>query len=297
MPREARVHFDGAIFHVIARGNNKEKVFQGDLDKQRYLDLLVRYKSKFGFNLYAFVLMNNHVHLVIRVHAHPLAKVMQCLQLAYTKYFNGSYEHVGHVFQQRYKAFLCQDDRYLMTLIRYIHHNPVRAGLTENFDYQWSSHGYYLAPRQTLVDVEHPLSILANKKDEAVSKYLELVKTSKPTVVELENDLVFHRGIATKTDCNSLLITLVETVSVIMGVPSRDIFLESRNKFITNARDLVIFLAVKDKICLRRDLADQFKLSYSTITRAYNNVLVSGALTAIAEKIEQNFKEADLLQA
>lgn len=88
-----------------------------------YLELLNRYKKKCGFILYAYVLMNNHVHLLVETPETPISKIMQMLNFTYAQYFNRRYGKVGHLFQGRYKSFLCDRDQYLLSLVRYIHLN------------------------------------------------------------------------------------------------------------------------------------------------------------------------------
>ncbi len=140
------IHFDGALFHITARGNDKREIFLDEArDYQRYISALEKCKKKLPFRLYAFVLMPNHLHLLIEVHKHSIDKIMQVVQTAYTMYFNKKYHHVGHLFQGRYRSFLVDKENYLLVLIRYIHLNPVRAGFVKNpVDYQWSSHHGFL---------------------------------------------------------------------------------------------------------------------------------------------------------
>lgn len=148
MARPIRIDFPGALFHVIARGNQRQCTFREDADYAKYERLLERYHQRYSFTLYAYVLMPNHVHLLLETGRHPLAKVMQGIQQSYTAHFNKRYRLVGHCFQGRYKAILCDRDAYLLTLIRYLHRNPVRAGLVNDpAGWRWSSHGAYLGRR------------------------------------------------------------------------------------------------------------------------------------------------------
>jgi REP element-mobilizing transposase RayT len=143
--RKPRVHYPGALYHVISRGNQRQIIFRTDADRWRYLELLNDYCGRYQFQLYAYVLMANHVHLLMQVGKYPLAKIMQGLQQSYTLYFNRKYKLVGHLFQGRYKDILCDRDSYLLELVRYIHLNPVRSKIVADpGDYRWSSHGEYL---------------------------------------------------------------------------------------------------------------------------------------------------------
>ena len=131
MGRRARIHFAGALYHVIARGNRGQKIFREDGDYRLYLKFLKEYKDRFGCCLYAYALMPSHVHLLVETGATALSKVMQVLQFRYTRNFNIKYRKWGHLFQSRYKAILCERDSYLLELSAYLHLNPVRAGLVD----------------------------------------------------------------------------------------------------------------------------------------------------------------------
>lgn len=140
MARKPRIEFPGAFYHVITRGNNKQRIFVGDKDYSSFLERLNLYKERFRFILYAYALMPNHVHLLIETGKAPLSRVMQALQFTYTQKFNRRHKKVGHLFQGRYKAILCQKESYLLELIRYIAQNPVRAGLVKRpIDWKWGS--------------------------------------------------------------------------------------------------------------------------------------------------------------
>lgn len=145
MARLPRVEVPGALYHVIARGNQRRRVFRGPRDYEAYLRRLAAYQRRHEFVLCAYVLMPNHVHLLLEPGRVPVSKIMQGLQQSYVAYFNRTYRTVGHVFQGRYKALLCDRDRYLLALVRYLHLNPTRAGLVENPKaWRWSSHHQYL---------------------------------------------------------------------------------------------------------------------------------------------------------
>jgi len=141
MARRPRIEFEGAFYHVLTRGNQKQEIFLEEKDFSKYLQILIDYKKRYRFLLYAYVLMPNHVHLLVETKENPLSKILQGINQRYTMYFNRKYDTVGHLFQGRYKAILCDKDEYLLKLIKYIHYNPVRAGIVDSLDkYRWSSH-------------------------------------------------------------------------------------------------------------------------------------------------------------
>lgn len=145
MARRPRVEYPGAFYHVITRGNQRQRIFYDDQDPNKYLSLLRALKETFDFRLHAYVLMLNHVHLLVETSEIPLSRIMQRLGSAYTQYFNRRHQLMGHLFQGRYKAILCDKDSYLLELTRYLHLNPVRVkAVKDPREYRWSSYGAYL---------------------------------------------------------------------------------------------------------------------------------------------------------
>ncbi len=180
MARKPRIQFSGALYHVIARGNRREPVFNNDADRKRYLEAIQKTRSRFHFTLYAFVLMSNHVHLLVETSGPPLSKVMQSLHTGYTQYFNLKYHKVGHLFQGRYKAVVVDKDAYLLQLIRYIHQNPLRAGMVEHLDdYFWSSHPCYAGrAAYSFLDTSFVLALFGHVQSIAREKYLAFMQES-----------------------------------------------------------------------------------------------------------------------
>lgn len=178
MARKLRIQFEGAFYHVITRGNQRQRIFKDKEDFQKYLDILLRYKELHKYYLYAYVLMNNHLHLLIETKEVPLSKILQGINQSYTAYFNRRYKTVGHLFQGRYKAILCDKDRYLLSLIKYIHLNPVRAKIAQGpEDYLWSSHHAYSRKpnKKGIVDEDQVLRMFSEDKGKARRLYREFM--------------------------------------------------------------------------------------------------------------------------
>ena len=145
MARKSRVEFEGALYHVIARGNHRRDIFRDEADRETYLERIEHYRERYRCVVYAYVLMSNHVHLLIETGAVGLSKIMQGIQFSYTQRYNRRHRAVGHLFQGRYKAILCDRDAYLWELVRYIHLNPARMKHPQDpWKYRWSSHRAYL---------------------------------------------------------------------------------------------------------------------------------------------------------
>ena len=147
MARPVRIEFEGALYHVASRGNERRPIFLDDYDCQRRLDWLGRTVEIHGWRVHAYALMPNHDHFFIETPRPDLGAGMQFLNGCYTSYFNARHKRVGHLFQGRYKAVLVETERHFGEVSRYLHLNPVRAGLAEQpADYPWTSYVAYMNP-------------------------------------------------------------------------------------------------------------------------------------------------------
>lgn len=145
MPRYRREKSETGIYHIMVRGINRMPIFGDEEDCSRFLKTLLRFKESDNYELYAYCLMKNHVHLLIKEVKDPIDRLMKRLGVSYVLYFNKKYNRVGHLFQDRYKSENIESEQYLLSCSRYIHNNPMVAGLVEHpEDYLWSSYSYYL---------------------------------------------------------------------------------------------------------------------------------------------------------
>ena len=139
MPRKARLIVEDGCYHVISRGLRKQQTFMDDSDHLKYLGLVAKFKSKFEFKLYGWSLMPNHPHLAML--SNNLSKTMHAINFSYAQYFNYKYKKVGYLWQNRFKSYLVNKDKYLLNIINYIEYNPVRAKIVSNpEDHRWSSY-------------------------------------------------------------------------------------------------------------------------------------------------------------
>ena len=144
MPRKARINSPGVLQHVMARGLEGRDLFDDDDDHIIFLDLFKKRVQEVGYKCYAWVLMDNHYHLLLRTSERPLSELMKPLNTDYARYFNRKRQRRGYVFQDRYKSIATQDQFYIEQIVRYIHLNPYRAGLCRNMEqlnnFPWSGH-------------------------------------------------------------------------------------------------------------------------------------------------------------
>ena len=144
MPRHARLDAPGALHHVIIRGIDRSDLFADESDRQRFVDKLGDYVHATGCSLYAWALMSNHVHLLLKSGNGGISGIMRRLLTRYALYFNKRHGRTGHLFQNRYKSILCEEERYFLALVRYIHLSPLRAGIVTDIKsldrYRWCGH-------------------------------------------------------------------------------------------------------------------------------------------------------------
>ena len=142
MPRAARKLVDGGIYHLINRGNGKQRVFHKDRDYQAFTDLLADMSHRYPVDVLAWCLMSNHYHLVVKPQiATELSRGMHWFQTTHVRRYHRHYGSSGHLWQGRYKSFVIDNDEQLLTVIRYVEANPVRANMVESASsWLWSSH-------------------------------------------------------------------------------------------------------------------------------------------------------------
>jgi len=179
MPRQARYKGEFTTYHIIQRGNEGKSVFASDDDRLRFLDTLARMKEKYNFLVYAYCLMDNHLHLVIDDNGNDISKLIKSLNVSYVYYFNQKYNRCGHLFQDRFRSEIIYDDKYLLQVSKYIHNNPVKAGLVKTAgEYSWSSYNVYTGrynDTRELLATDKILGIISNRRGKAVKAYVEYV--------------------------------------------------------------------------------------------------------------------------
>ncbi|MDO8885594.1 transposase [Candidatus Oleimmundimicrobium sp.] len=266
MARKPRIHYQGALYHVIVRGNNRAYIFKSRENKEEYKKIASKYKKRYRFKLYAYCIMDNHAHLLIEVDDIPLSKIMQGIQQVFTQHYNRKNKTTGHVFEQRYKSYLCDKDVYLLSLIRYIHQNPVRSKLAGGINYQWSSHQEYLG-NPGLTDINFPLSLFAHHKNKAIKRYLifmdEMETKEVKSVIKEEEIIEVAKNIERHKMPKNALIKIIEEVTEIkMGKIKGN----TKSKRISDIRKLYIKNLKKYTDVPNKEIADLLEIGSSTVT-------------------------------
>ncbi len=160
MPRQARRESQTGIYHIMLRGINKQQIFEDTEDYEKFLYILKDCKEISGFELYAYCLMGNHIHLLIKTTKEPLQLIFKRIGSRFVYWYNQKYERIGHLFQDRFKSQPVEDEKYFFAVLRYIHQNPVKDGLSKSiYDYKYSSCWAYNTQKGGFIDIDFALKI------------------------------------------------------------------------------------------------------------------------------------------
>lgn len=176
MPRVSRQNLKTitATYHIILRGINKQEIFIDNIDRQKFLKIVKETKGKFTYNIYLYVLMDNHVHIVINDEKQDISQIIHKLCTTYALYFNKKYSRVGHLFQNRFKSIGVDDEKHLLNLVSYIHNNPVKEGLGNIDTYKWSSYKEYVYNNGLkIADTDFILNFFGENRDKAIKRFIE----------------------------------------------------------------------------------------------------------------------------
>lgn len=271
MARKTRVHYEGALYHVICKGNNGDEIFKTKEDKKKYIDTIMRYKERYDFRLYSYCIMSNHVHMVIEVGRVPLSKIMQGIQQVFTVHYNKEHSRTGHVFEQRYKAILCDSDKYLLPLIKYVHQNPIRNQLKEGFNYEWSSYKSYLNYNSDFVDIKFPLSFYGNKTRVQIKNYLKDMNIQDEDLKlfeseRLSGDIDKSNSIKEIKEEKLEPQKLIKVICDFNKMRFEDIIEKTRRAKFVKVRKMIIFMLKKYTDISNKEIAEILKLSGPTIS-------------------------------
>src|SRR5574341_1963263 len=277
MARPLRIEYDGALYHVTSRGNERKAIFKDDADRQLFLGILSRVTERFHWICHAYCLMDNHYHLVIETPDGNLSKGMRQLNGVYTQAFNRQHRRVGHLFQGRFKGILIQKESHFVEVCRYVVLNPVRAKtVSQPRQWAWSSYratgGLVAVPRALTVD--EILGYFGQRRGAAQEKHREYVadgaeRGSRWEGVEAQS-LLGEEGFAEalvghvtgKTKDKEL-----PKEQRLIGRPSLEKLFQQREWKKRRSRDRTIAEAVKQHGYSQMEVARHLKLHYSTISR------------------------------
>ena len=288
MARPRRHHYPGSFYHVMVRGNDGKDMFFSDRDRYDMCFLLQEGIQMYDHRIHAFCFMKNHIHLLIQIGNIPLGKIMHNLDSRYSHKINKKYERVGHLFQGRYKAILVQDGIYFIRLLRYIHRNPVRAGIVGcPEDYHWSSHNAYIKQSPiSWITKDFGLSKFGNTQSEHLIEYKKFVSEieDKEELKELranfkdgyvlgdENFIKTTREQKVNQVNKTISIeAIVNTVCEEFEIQKELIFSKNQSRRVSFARSIICKIGVEEGNISRTALGELFNRDQSTISRLIEN--------------------------
>jgi len=176
VPRKPRIKSESGIYHIIMRGINRQTLFEDEADCIKFIKVLERYKDICQYKLFAYCLMNNHLHLLLKEGKEPLETVMRRICGSYVFWYNKKYDRIGYLFQDRFKSEPVEDDEYFLTVLRYIIKNPIKAGITNKVkDYKWTNYSDYIEENE-LTDTDFVLHIFNEASREyAVNEFIAYI--------------------------------------------------------------------------------------------------------------------------
>ena len=300
MPRPLRLEFPGACYHVMARGNARQAIALDDRDRRRFVAVLERTVDKYGVVIHAFALMGNHYHLLIETPEPCLSLSLKFLNSSYVAYFNRRHNHVGHLFQGRFKSILVGDDHYFLHLADYIHLNPVRAKMVDQPDnYQWTSYNHYVRQRQAFPFVfrervlalvgkgranlqacyrKHVAKVLGNETAFLADLRHGFILGSDAFVGQLQRLLKGQDGVVSLSQTKQLVNAgVVERVSQLVadhfGVDSQSLWAARRGRGQRNVpRDVAMHVLYRSSRLSNRAIGARFGVSYAAVKMASNRV-------------------------
>ena len=293
MARQWRIEYPGALYHVMSRGNGRQDIFLSDSDRHLFLSLLDEVSQRFDIEIFSYVLMDNHYHVLLKTLDANLSKAMQWLGTTYTRKFNIANNQSGHLFQGRFKGILVQNDAYLLRLSCYIHRNPLRAHIVQRLaDYKWSSYQYYgykrkapewLNTRTILSQVSPPdfhksYRIKVQQYSEEEGKFLEDLKHGFIFGTQDFIDDIKNRFLKAKRDVelpnkNSLfkdcdINALLKSGSKFLKLDVKSV---SRRKRVgvsdRDKRDLLLYMLWKTGRFSNKEIGGHLGLSYSAVSQ------------------------------
>jgi len=299
MARKPRVEYPGALYHIMCRGNNGEYVLKEDEDKTIYLDLIKKYKQKYNFKIFSYCIMDNHVHMLIEMDSIPISKIMQGIQQSFTQRYNKKYGRTGHVFQQRYKAQICDKDRYLLQLVKYIHNNPVEAGLKEGLNYSWSSHKKYLKGKNDeLLEVNLVLGMLCDNNKKAQKLYRDMMRLDTGQkdvrIFSLPHENSDKISGNTFTELEEGVDKIIDTVCREAGVQREEIIRRTKIQRYSDIRKVIVLLSEKYTYVTNTKLAKILNIPLSMVTKIRSG---ESRGTKMVENLIRSIENKGIIQA
>lgn len=250
MPRIARIKSDTAIYHIIARSISEVNLFKDNEDKKKYLYIVKDYQKIYNFRVYAYCLMDNHLHIIIDSNGADISRIMHSINFRYASYFNKKHKRHGHLFQDRFKSKIIHNERYLYTLVAYIHNNPsALPGYKNNIEnYFFSSLGIYIRLRKDffeIIDYKFVLNLFGKYFIKSKKQYIRLVLESQLLIAEdeaeFQNEATEYRSGRKILNRDFKAEDIIEYIAKTMNINKFNLYIKYSKKLV-NSRALLVLL-------------------------------------------------------
>ena len=306
MPRQSRIDFPGLLHHVIVRGIEKRYIFLDDQDREEFLSRLSRLLAETETDCFAWALLDSHFHLLLQPNATKLAHFMRRLLTGYAVVFNLRHNRVGHLFQNRYKSIVCDGDAYLLELVRYVHLNPLRAGIVESAEslenYPWCGHRELLGKAsRSVINDSKILPFFANRPKAARQQYYRFIvngvdttrtnlsaggkRTSLDLDPDLDDDALFDDRVLGGGDFVERVLRhadqfpagekrslreLMDLVTTYFGIAPTALSQPSKNRSLAQAKAVICFVAIRKLGLKGVDIAPAMAYTPAAVSHAAN---------------------------
>lgn len=292
MARPLRVEYPGAVYHIISRGIEGKEILSSDIEKKRLLKILSEAKAVYKIELYLYCLMKNHYHIVIETLLGNISQVMHWINGTYTNWYNNRHQRKGHLFQGRYKGIVVDKDEYLLELSRYIHLNPVKAGIVKLPEgYQWSSYRAYLESEDSkLVKIDFILNQMGRDAASARKHHRDFVMAGIEEDVDLMNKVAKGfilgrdefikkieervKGINEDDEIPQLRI-MKKRLSIdefYEKLERNNIDFRTRGAQFNITRDVILYLCKRLTLCTNREVGAKFGLSDTAVSYIWKKI-------------------------
>jgi len=282
MARPYRLQGEGYLYHITSRGDDRKRVYISEYDYEKFLEYLLKAKEKYGFYVYAYCLMSNHYHLLIETKLPNLSRIMQYINTSYSVYYNRKRNRSGHVFQGRFKSIIVEGDSYFLELTRYIHLNPVRAGISETPEgYKWSSFNEYITKkRKTIIDKKEILKyykidpskykqFVLDGIDEIYGGFvLGRVKFIKDTIKDLKHQIEGGEEFSYKNKLtnNIDIDDIVKETAKRFKKTLKELYTGKKKPIL--ARKAAIYLSKRLTGLTNKEIGEAFQITYSAVSKS-----------------------------
>jgi putative transposase len=254
MPRKTRIPSRSNVYHVMARGNERKNLFLDNEDRIRFLDTLRhlielireepctpgKIKREKKFSIYAYCLMDNHIHLLINQEEDTISRIMKRIGTRYAYYFNKKYSRIGHLFQDRFKSEAVESDGYLMAVVRYIHNNPVKAGMVNHASqYNWSSYHDYTQVNKasSIIDRKVVLGIFSKDVDRSIELFREYSRVENEDTFLEYTEPVEEKVFQNKNEIESFIENILSEKGITKSQINEKNNIQTRKKLVCGLRD------------------------------------------------------------